>query len=239
MVRIFIIISLVSISAGISFGTEFTQRFNAKEGFTLKLPDKWAQIPGKVLNEHSRRLQQSAPDEERPAYDYGFQLFSSGHWLEYPRILIHINSTGRIPEGKIRKLAREKDGSQPIKEKISGILNTEVKDILYDPNDHTLWMTFLSTEEGVQGLVATKLTQEGCIQIVCYSHDQDFHKYRGLFENIVRSIDLNRDLKYKSRITDSIPIISQIDLRQFFSHVFTSALVIGAIWLLLIRIKKR
>jgi hypothetical protein len=239
MLRIFFIISVVFITSAIASGTEFTQRFNAKEGFTLKLPDKWVQIPGEILDEHSRKLQQASPDEERPAYDYGFQLSKAGDWLACPYILIRINKTGRIPEGKIKKLTREKDGSQPIKEKISGILNTEVEDILYDPDDHTLWMTFLADAEMVRGLVATKLTQEGCIQLVCYSNDHDFPEYRRLFEDIVKSIYLAKDLEYRSRITDSIPIISQVDFQKFFSHVFTSALLIGAIWLLLNRIKKR
>lgn len=239
MVRICIIIALVFILAGLASGTEFTQRFNAKEGFTLKLPANWVQIPGEILNEHSGKLQQASPDKEMPAYDYGFQLSGAGHWLACPYILVCLNQTGRIPEGKIKKLTKEKDGSQPIEEKISGIPNTEVEDIRYDPNDHTLWMTFLADAEGVRGLVATKLTQKGCIQIVCYSSDQDFPEYRGLFENIVKNIYLSKDLKYKSRITDSIPIISQVDFRKFFSHVFTSALLIGAIWLLLNRIKKK
>jgi len=239
MGRIFIIISVVFVSAGIASGTEFTQRFNAKEGFTLKLPDKWVQIPGEILDEHSSKLQQASPDEEKPVYDYGFQLSGSGHWLACPYILICVNKTGRIPEGKMKRLAKEKKGSKPIEEKISGIPNTEAGDILYDPDDHTLWMTFHADAEKVKGLIATKLTREGCIQIVCYSNDQDFNEYRKLFEDIVKSVYINKDLEYKPRITDSIPIISQIDFDKFLSHVFTSALVIGAIWLLLSRIKKK
>jgi hypothetical protein len=239
MGRIFIIISVVFVLAGIASGTEFTQRFNAKEGFTLKLPDKWVQIPGEILDEHSGKLQQSGPDDEKPVYDYGFQLSGAGHWLACPYILVHLNRTGRIPEGKMKKLTKEKKGSKPIEEKISGIPNTEVVEILYDPDDHTLWMTFLAGTEKVKGLVATRLTHDGCIQIVCYADDQDFNEYRMLFEDIVKNIYLSEDLQYKSRITDSIPIISQVDLNEFLSHVFTSALVIGAIWLLLSRIKKK
>lgn len=239
MGRIFIIISVVFVSAGIAFGTEFTQKFDAKEGFTLKLPDKWVQIPREVLDEQSMKLQQAAPDAEKLIYDYGFQLSGAGHWLTCPYILVCLNKTGRIPEGKMKKLAKGKKGSKPIEEKISGIPNTEVGEILYDPDYHTLWMTFLADAEKVKGLVATKLTREGCIQIVCYSNDQDFNKYRMLFEDIVKNIYLSKGLEYKSRITDSIPIISQVDLNEFLSHVFTSALVIGAIWLLLSRIKKK
>lgn len=239
MGRIFIIISVVFFLPGMACGTEFTQRFNAKEGFTLKLPDKWVQIPGEILDEHHRKLQQAAPDEEKPSYDYGFQLSGAGHWLARPYILVRLNKTGRIPEGKMKKLTKEKKGSKPIEEKISGIPNTEVGEILYDPDDHILWMTFLADAEKVRGLVATKLTRDGCIQIVCYADDQDFNEYRMLFEDIVKSIYLSKDLEYKSRITDSIPVISQIDFNEFLSHVFTSALVIGAIWLLLSRIKKK
>ena len=67
MGRIFIIISVVFVSANIASGTEFTQSFNAKEGFTLKLPDKWVQIPGEVLDEQSMKLQLAAPDAEKSA----------------------------------------------------------------------------------------------------------------------------------------------------------------------------
>jgi hypothetical protein len=239
MGRILIIISIVFVLPGIVSGVEFTQRFNAKEGFTLKLPYNWIRIPGEVLDEHSRKLQQAAPDAEKLVYDYGFQLSGTGYWLACPYILICLNKTGRIPEGKMKKLTKEKKGSKPIEEKISGIPNTEVGEILYDPDDHTLWMTFLADPEKVKGIIATKLTREGCIQIVCYAIDKDFNEYRKLFEDIVKNIYIGEDLEYKPRITDSIPIISQINFDKFLSHVFTSALLIGAIWLLLNRIKKK
>jgi hypothetical protein len=239
MGRIFIIISVVFVLLGIVSGAEFTRRFNAKEGFTLKLPYNWVRIPGKVLDEHSRELQQGASDAERPVYDYGFQLSGAGHWLAEPYILICLNKTGRIPEGKMKKLAKEKKGSKPIEEKVSGIPDTEVGEIIYDPDDHALWMTFLADAEKVKGLIATKLTREGCIQIVCYARDQDFNEYRKLFEDIVKNIYIGEDLEYKPRITDSIPIISQINFDKLLSHVFTSALLIGVIWLLLSRIKKK
>jgi len=243
MKRIFIIISVVFVLTGIASGTEFTQRFNAKEGFTLKLPHNWVRIPGEVLDEHSRKLQLTVPDAEKSAYDYGFQLSGAEHWFACPYILIWLNKSGRIPEGKMKKLSKEnrsvEEGSKPIEEKISGILNTEVGEILYDSNDHILWMTFLADAEKIKGLIATKLTRKGCIQIVCYAEDKDFSEYRKLFEDIVNNIYLSKDMEYKPRITDSIPIISQINFDKLLSHVFTSALLIGAIWLLLSRIKKK
>lgn len=239
MGQIFIIISVVFVLPGIVSGAEFTQRFNAKEGFTLKLPYNWVRIPGEILDEHSRKSQQAAPDAEKLVYDYGFQLSGAGHWLACPYILICLNKTGRIPEGKMKKLTKEKKGSKPVEEKISGIPDTEVGEVLYDPDDHTLWMTFMADAEKVKGLIATKLTQEGCIQIICYAEDKDFSKYRKLFEDIVKNIYLSEDMEYKPRITDSIPIISQINFDKLLSHVFTSALLIGAIWLLLSRIKKK
>ena len=243
MKRIFIIISVVFVLTGIASGTEFTQRFNAKEGFTLKLPNNWVRIPGEVLDEHSRKLQLTAPDAGKSAYDYGFQLSGANHWFACPYILIWLNKSGRIPEGKMEKLSKEnkslKEGSKPIEEKISGIQNTEVGEILYDSDDHTLWMTFMADAEKIKGLIATKLTRKGCIQIVCYAEDKDFIEYRKLFEDIVNNIYLSKDMEYKPRITDSIPIISQINFDKLLSHVFTSALLIGAIWLLLSRIKKK
>lgn len=239
MGRILIIISFVFVLPGIASGTEFTQRFNAKEGFTLKLPHNWVRIPGEILDEHSRKLQLAAPDAEKSAYDYGFQLSGAEHWFACPYILIWLNKTGRIPEGKMKKLTKEKKGSKPIEERISGIPNTKVGEVLYDPDDHTLWMTFLADAEKVKGLIATRLTRKGCIQIICYANDQDFNEYRKLFEDIVKNIYLSKDLEYKPRITDSIPIISQINFDKLLSHVFTGALLICAIWLLLSRIKKK
>jgi hypothetical protein len=235
---ILIIISVVFVLPGIVSGVEFTQRFNAKEGFTLKLPYNWVQIPGEVLDEHSGKLQQAAPDVEKPVYDYGFQLSGAGQWFIPPYILIYVNRAGRIPEGKMKKLTKEKKGSKPIEEKISGIPDTEVGEIMYDPDDHTLWMTFLAELEKVKGLIATKLTREGCIQIVCYANDQDFNEYRKLFEDIVKNIYISEDLEYKPRITDSIPIISQIDFDKALTRLFSGVIVIALIWLLLNRGKR-
>lgn len=239
MGRILIIISVVFVLPGIVSGTEFTQRFNAKEGFTLKLPDNWVRIPGEILDEHSMKLQLTAPDAEKSAYDYGFQLSGAEHWFACPYILIWLNKSGRIPEGKMEKLTKEKKGLKPIEERISGIPNTKVGEVLYDSDDHTLWMTFMADAEKVKGLIATKLTRKGCIQIICYAEDKDFNEYRKLFEDIVKNIYLSKDLEYKPRITDSIPIISQINFDKLLSHVFTGALLICAIWLLLNRIKKK
>ncbi|MDL1958104.1 MAG: hypothetical protein LWX01_11380 [Deltaproteobacteria bacterium] len=238
MGRILIIISVVFVLPGIASGTEFTQRFNAKEDFTLKLPYNWVQIPGEVLDEHSRKLQQAAPDAEKLVYDYGFQLSGAGYWLACPYILICLNKTGRIPEGKMKKLTKEKKGSKPIEERISGIPDTEVGEILYDLDDHTLWMTFLADAEKIKGLIATKLTREGCIQIVCYAEDQDFNEYRKLFEDIVKNICISEDLEYKPRITDSIPIISQINFDKALPRLFSGVIVIALIWLLLNRGKR-
>ena len=98
---------------------------------------------------------------------------------------------------------------------------------------------FLADAEKIKGLIATKLTRKGCIQIVCYAEDKDFSEYRKLFEDIVNNIYLSKDMEYKPRITDSIPIISQINFDKLLSHIFTSALLIAAIWLLLNRIKKK
>jgi hypothetical protein len=236
---IFIIVSVVFVSPCIVSGAEFTQRFNAKEGFMLKLPYNWVRIPGEVLDEHFRELHQDAPDVEKPVYDYGFQLSGAGHWLACPYILICLNKTGRIPEGKMKKLAKGKKGSKPIEEKISGIPNTEVGEILYDPDNHILWMTFLADPEKVKGLIATKLTREGCIQIVCYARDQDFNEHRKLFEDIVKNIYISKDLEYKRRITDSIPIISQINFDKALSRFLSGVIVIAVIWLLLNRGRKK
>jgi len=238
MKRILIIISLVFVLTGIASGTEFTGMFKAKEGFMLKLPHNWIRIPEEVLNKHSRKLQLTAPDVEKSAYDYGFQVSGAKHWFARPYILIWLNETGRILEGKIKKLTKDKKGSKPIEEKISGIPNTEVGEILYDSNDHTLWMTFQADAEKIKGLIATKLTRKGCIQIVCYAEDKDFSENRKLFEDIVNNISLSKDKEYKPRITDSIPIISQINIDKLLSRVFKSGLLICAIWLLLLKMKK-
>ena len=246
MGRMLIIISILSLLTGTAFGTELTQRFNAKEGFLIKLPYNWVEIPSKVLDERSKMLRNAALDAERPVYDYGFQLSGAEQWLTYPYILIYVNDSGRIPEGKMKKYnkieSRAGQETSPVKERISGIPDTQVGEISYDSNDHILWMTFTASVKDagiIKGLIATRLTRKGCIQIICYAEDKAFSDYRKLFEDIVMSIHIDKKLEYKSRITDSIPIISHVDLDKLLSRVFTSALLIAAIWLLLSRIKKK
>jgi hypothetical protein len=235
----FLLLSAVFISDGSASETDFTQKFMAKEGFTLKLPNNWVQIPLKVLSERSIELHRNKPDKERPVYDYGFQLSSSAQWFTGPYLLIHVNSNGRIPEGKMKRFnkKRPKDES-PVREKVSGIPNTQVKDIVYDSNSHTLWMDFVAEAENIKGLIATRLTQKGCIQIICYAKEHDFSEYRRLFEDIVKNIYISKDLEYRARITNSIPIVSQIDFDKAFSRILSGVVVIAVIWLLLNRGKR-
>jgi hypothetical protein len=99
-------------------------------------------------------------------------------------------------------------------------------------------MTFLAEAEKVKGLIATKLTQKGCIQIVFYAKDHDFNEGRKLFEDIVKNIYIKDDLEYKPRITDSIPIISQINFDKALSRALSGVVVIAVILVLLNRAKK-
>lgn len=186
---------------------ELSQQYVTGEGFSIRLPGDWEQVPGEVLKAYSRAMRDLAPGADLPAYDYGYQPSGAGRWLAYPYILLQVRRTGRVPEEELSEYRQFRDaaeeGIRAAGEKAGGLFSSlALGETLYDPGDRILWMTMQAEVEGAgpfKALVALKLTSEGFIQLMCYSDADEFGRYIPLFEEIVRGVSLDDRLLYAPR----------------------------------------
>ena len=85
----------------------------------------------------------------------------------------------------------------------------EAGETLYDSDEHILRMQTSMEVAGigkVRGLTAVILTERGTISIHAYALGAEFDDYTPLFEAIVRNVSIPESIRYKPRMTDSIPI---------------------------------
>ena len=107
------------------------------------------------------------------------------------------------------------------------VSNAQVGETIYEPATHILWTRLsasVHTVGPVKGVLAAVLTEEGMIAIGSYATAADFEKYAPVFEAIARKTIVADNLKYRPRLTDSLPLSAQIN----WSSVLWGALI-GAI----------
>jgi len=186
--------------------------FIATEGFHLVLPDDWVEIPRQALDLSSKYIAKHEPALEKQAYDYGFQRRNAERWFVYPYILIRVKNTGRVPEAFLKPNKKYKNKMQEaciqLEKKTTLVSQTAIEDPWYDEGMHALWLTTsmdIKDVGPVKMLGAVILTERGAINIFGYSLKKEFHQDKELLQNIITSISLDKSLRYKPRITDSLP----------------------------------
>ena len=218
--------------------------FPTKDGFTLHLPAGWKEIPAAVLDSYAQDIARLAPQAEKQAFDYGFQLSAAKKWFAYPYILVQVHRTGKVPEEHLRILAqsgKEMDtGFAKARESLSSLAaDGKIGETVLDPSTHTLWTRMSIHVHGVgtiNGLIAMILTETGFIQISCYAQEREFPAYLPLFQAVVRSTVLSDELQYRSGAGDSDPASGGIGRGAIVGIAVVS---IGSAVLLLLVIRRR
>lgn len=229
LVSLFLLSFTNSIQAGIF-------RYES-HGFSISLPSGWIEIPSSVIIDLIQEIRQIFPNATIPDFDYAFQLQSGDRWLSYPYILIQTKKTGRIPEHNLKnqdmfslsKEFREDARSFPtIYNNMLKGFKTEVP--CYNSELHILWIkgkgdvTNIGTVASLHGMV---LTEEGFILVSCVCNEKDIENYSPVFQDIIRSLNLSEDIKYRARFTDKFSILSNISWvlnNSNFGKVFWKAI---------------
>jgi len=199
------------LAPGDSPGAKYSQDFRTKDGFTIRLPADWVEIPRQVLDDFSARLRKTVTGLEKQSYDYGYQRSSDGRWFACPYLLVQVTRAGRIPEKELRKYQAIRREVAKAADKAQGVRGTALSGAtagtpLYDAENHILW-TRLSINSAAQGhieaLCGTRLTEDGAVWITCYDTAADFDRDCGLFEDIIKHMTLERPSK--PRLADAGP----------------------------------
>jgi len=229
LVSLFLLSFTNSIKAGIF-------RYES-HGFSISLPSGWIEIPSSVIRDYVQEVRQILPNATIPDFDYAFQLQSGDKWLSYPYILIQTKKTGRIPEHELTNLDIN-SFSKEVQESVDtfpSIYNNMLKGVktevpYYNSELHILWIkgkgdvTNIGTVAILQGMV---LTEEGFILVSCVCNEEDIENYSPVFQDIIRSLNLSENIKYRARFTDKSSILSNISWvlkNNNFDKVFWKAI---------------
>ena len=196
-------------------------------GYTLTLPAGWEEIPGPAIEEQTRSVLAAAQGRMAQHFDDGFQRSGSLKWLQYPYILVQVKETGRVPEGRLTHMKMLRYGIQTgmdtTGKKLNSIVsNLSLGDTYYDPTNKCLLIRMsvnVARVGEVRALTRGFLTEKGMLLFHCYAPALEFDSQLPEFQEILDSVRLSDELRYKPRLGDSIGVD--------FSRVARSAFVCG------------
>jgi hypothetical protein len=170
----------------------------------ISTPANWVEIPKAELDQMSANIRAVAPNAKPQPYNYGFQI-STGS--KYPRVVIQVKTSGRWPEKTIAQLPRLSTMKDDIKRKMDAempglaALNIQVGKLAYDPVRQIVWlrMQFTGDDGEIQGLSGIYPTNVGAIQVNCYSSAATLEQYAPLFSEIITSVQVDEEWKYRER----------------------------------------
>jgi hypothetical protein len=170
---------------------------------TISIPADWVEIPKAELDQMAADIRAAAPNAKPQPYNHGFQI-STGS--KYPRVVVQVKTSGRWPEKAIAQLPRlsGEDIQRKVESEMPGLaaLNIQIGKLAYDPIRQIAWlrMQFTGDEgETIQGLSGIHPTNVGAIQVNCYASTVTLEKYAPLFSEIITSVQVDEELKYRER----------------------------------------
>jgi hypothetical protein len=140
-----------------------------------------------------------------------------------------LKSVPRVEKGIGKGLKKVEDAMGSV------VSRAEVGKTFYDSKSHILWSQIEMDIAGVgtvRGLLALILTERGAIQVVGYAPATEFDRYGPLFERIARNVSIPEEIRYRPRITDSIPIVSRIDWYKVLVQGILGAVIGGVVGLI-------
>jgi len=170
-------------------------------GYTITLPRGWAEIPQAALESYKKILSKQYPNPEYIDFVKGYQL-QSKELFEYPYVFVKIDVSGKFSEQSIRQATNETI-SKKVKEMSKGENYPDISKMTtsYDSISHITWSTseVYDNDLGfINNLIGTKLTESGFIQFLGYVRKSDIEKYNFIIREMIYSVKLDDNLKYKS-----------------------------------------
>lgn len=230
---IFIILGITSSCANILF---------QNNEFSIELPEGWIEIPADTISVKMKESVKIFPDIPEEHYDYGYQI-KKNKFIVCPYILIQIENIGRLSENEWEELTQYSLENDIEEYYPNSSFDLQTDKINYDPKANIFWMKFdLNLDNIVEnsGIRTMIPTEKGFIKMTGYSLRKDFSEYSPIFLKIAKSIQPSYSLKYKTRISDNLPLSNKTDWNSILVSAVSFAIIgiiISAIAKLIIILK--
>ena len=196
--------------------------FEAKDNYSIDLPDTWVEIPEGLLIDYSAQLLKKSKDGTAPTYNYGYQLENpNGYWLTHPYILVELLPQGRMPSAALQE--KEGDG------------------VTYDKDQRILWATLSDKSmagEPVKARVALIQTEVGLIRLTGCATEASYEEMLPFFEKAFSELKVDKSIQFQPRFLEDLPPVGGMNTGQIILWVLQSAVIGLALWAIYILIKR-
>ncbi len=206
---------VVALGCCVAAAGQRNQTFQAAQDFSLGIPDGWAQVPSKVIDQRIASLPSSVQAEaRREKADYLFQLLSRGTMV-FPLIQIQVRNKGKVttlpPDtgatfSQLRKFVEAEDIPVGYRRprSLPGYQQdaAESGDIEWDASNRVLLFISRSTVPGgsrVSVAMAICYTEKGVLRVGLSADEAEFSLYLPVFRQMVNTINYGPTLKYRLR----------------------------------------
>jgi hypothetical protein len=181
-------------------------------GYSLTMPDGWEQIPTKAIEEQMQAAAAATGTQMSQRYDDGFQRANGGDYFQHPYIMVQVKENGRMPEQQLTKMKSVRAGLQTgldsASKKLAPVIsNMTLGESYYDADNECVLIRMSMNLEiigEVKALTCCFLTERGMLLFHCYSKAAEFDTQLLVFQDLLKSVKISDDLKYKPRLGDSI-----------------------------------
>lgn len=203
------------------------------DGFAMRLPPGWIQIPQAAIAEVKQELERQSPTVKLPHYNFAFQFGSPDEWFTYPYVVIQVKRTGRISEAQLSKLDKlsTDDASKSLQDKARSLMTEiEIGKMRYDPVSRIIWTNIGAnvTEVGrVSGISAAVPTEYGLLQISGFAKEREFMAFLLVFHELIASVEVDERVKYQLRQAEKPSFLSSVDWKSILGYAITGAVIAG------------
>lgn len=198
---LFLVMALALGPHGTCASVELTQEFHAREGFTIRLPADWKQIPPDVIKKYFSEMTRANPQMPRAVANYAFKPASNMNPLPFPYLMIQVDHSGKLPEQRLADTRQMKRGIEKgARDASSKLSDVTASELTYDADRHIVWGTLqMTVPDGgrLKQMLATIMTEQGVIRVVGFSTDEDYETWAPTFKAIAENLVLSEKLRYR------------------------------------------
>ncbi len=180
----------------------FSQRQISTDLLSIDLPPGWILISNETVdflrNDLNYTIQFPVPTKK---FDQLLQRKSSDSLFVKPYFLIQQTSSGRLAKSELQSF------NSPL--------------FTFDPQTNYLW--------GYRDTVIEVIipTEEGTINVFCYSSPSDLKKNKDRYTKIINSISVNPDLWYRESIINDTPVLKMFFKdKRFLEQIGLTAVIV-------------
>jgi hypothetical protein len=149
--------------------------------FEVTLPAGWMQLSHETGDFLTQQLNYHTSTQPRQPYDYLYQRKSSDSLFTLPYVLVQVHAAPRLTVRELESFGK--------------------KNFLYDAQSHYLW----GYRDSVIEVIIP--TNDGTINLFCYSSKADFPLYKDQFVQILHAVRVQEPLMYRHNFFRDIPMM--------------------------------